>query len=145
MKTCFKCGIGKPREEFYRHPAMADGLLGKCKECTKKDVIAHRLANVERIRKYDLMRANRPHAVALRARVVAEWRRAHPGRSAAHTAAQRHHRNKPDKCSRCGGSERSLQRHHPDYSEPLKIEWVCKPRHVVADGERREREAHVND
>ena len=38
MKKCFKCNIEKPIDELYKHNRMADGHLGKCIDCAKKDV-----------------------------------------------------------------------------------------------------------
>lgn len=36
-KVCFKCDKMQPLSEYYKHPKMGDGLLGKCKTCTKED------------------------------------------------------------------------------------------------------------
>jgi len=43
MKKCFKCGEEKERSEFYTHGKMSDGLLGKCKQCTRVDSETRRL------------------------------------------------------------------------------------------------------
>lgn len=41
------------------------------------------------------------------------------------------------RCERCNQKKR-LEMHHPDYSRPLCIEWLCRRCHRVADSERRE-------
>jgi hypothetical protein len=38
-KVCFKCNIDQPLSEYYKHKAMGDGHLNKCKTCTKSDSV----------------------------------------------------------------------------------------------------------
>ncbi len=138
MKTCFKCSVEKPLTEFYKHPMMGDGHLGKCKECTKADVIARRLLMLDYYREYDRQRAKLPHRRANAARVSLRWRKADKRRGKAHNAARRHHRKRPECCQMCSQPKVRLERHHPDYNLPLMIAWLCKPCHVIADRERRQ-------
>jgi hypothetical protein len=142
VKTCFKCGIEKPREEFYRHPQMGDGLLGKCKECTKLDMRIDRVTK-PRVREYDRDRAKLPHRIALSKRVGREWDAKFPERVKAHNAAQRSSlpSQKPICCEGCGLPKDRLEKHHHDYSRPLLIVWLCKPCHAIADKIRRRLEA----
>ena len=48
---------------------------------------------------------------------------------------------KPDNCSNCDCLGKKLDGHHPDYTKPLKVEWLCrkchKQRHGGAKGPRR--------
>lgn len=138
-KRCFKCGEEKPRTDFYRHPQMGDGLLGKCKACTKRDVTRDRLLKLEQKREYDRKRATLPHRAALRRRVSAEWKAAHPERRKAQNRAQAVERK--TMCEGCSKEGVRLERHHPDYSKPLLVVWLCKPCHAIADKIRRIQEA----
>lgn len=127
-KVCFKCNEEKPLSDFYRHPRMADGHLGKCKECAKRDVTERREANIEYVREYDRKRARTPKRIELHARTLAIYRREHPERVAANNAAQRAVASgkikRKDRCELCGVSGR-LEKHHPDYDQPLWVFFLC--------------------
>lgn len=131
-KNCFKCFQGKPLDEFYKHAQMSDGHLNKCKECTKQDALAHRLANIDKYRSYDRMRASMPHRVAQAKRVFESWKLNHPERRAANVAlgnAVRDGRIHKQPCWVCG---LKAVAHHPDYSRPLDVVWLCQPHHKQA-------------
>ena len=132
-KRCFKCNKLKLRGDFYKHKQMADGLLGKCKECTKSDVNAHRAKNLEAIRAYD-RRRYRENPV--RQEQLRAWGAKFPAEKRAAIAilgrAIRDGRiKKPSSCSACNQktTSRRLHGHHDDYTKPLKVRWLCIPCH----------------
>jgi hypothetical protein len=144
VKTCFKCHVEKPLSEFYRHRMMSDGHLSKCKDCARADVMANRLAKLDRVREYDRQRANLPHRIALRKSVSASWADEFPERRQAHHIANNALRTgaltRPDRCEGCNQGAH-IEKHHPDYSKPLIVVWLCKPCHAIADKIRRRLEA----
>lgn len=131
-KRCFKCLCEKPLESFYRHAAMGDGHLNKCKECTKIDVAAYRKENLEKVRSYDRSRASRPHRIASRNHYVKLYESRFPNRKKANTAvsnALRAGTLQKQPCWVCG---LSAVAHHPDYDRPLDVVWLCQPHHKQA-------------
>jgi hypothetical protein len=129
-KSCFKCGQKKARTEFYRHPQMGDGLLGKCKQCTKADSNAHRLANLEKVREYDRQRSKLPERLKLAALISARWRNADARRLKCHNAvakAVRSGRLLRQPCSVCGSPK--SEAHHESYDRPLDVVWYCSVHH----------------
>lgn len=132
MKRCFKCLCERPLSDFYKHAMMADGHLNKCKDCTKKDVKEHRQREWEKVRSYDRMRASRPERVAAGKRIHQRWRAEHPDRWRAHNireSAVRSGRVIPCPCWVCGAV---AEAHHPDYSRPLDVVWLCPAHHRQA-------------
>ena len=126
MKTCFKCGDSKPRTEFYKHSMMADGLLGKCKDCAKADVIANRESKIEYYREYDRKRGSRQTPLRqkeLRAKYPRQYRA--KGMVAYAVRSKKLFR---EPCEVCG-SEKSTHAHHDDYAKPLNVRWMCAAHH----------------
>lgn len=141
MKECFKCNIVKPLDEFYKHKAMNDGHLNKCKECTKKDSHKHRDENIEKVRAYDRNRPNKSERIKKQSKyhntekgklvrfiATKNYRSKNPERYKANTAVNNAIRDKrlirPSNCDKCGISCKP-QGHHDDYSKPLDVRWLC--------------------
>jgi len=61
-----------------------------------------------------------------------QWRRNNPNEWKAHCALNNAVRDgkiiKPKICERCGEAK-LLHAHHPDYSKPMEIEWLCSTCH----------------
>lgn len=126
MKTCFKCGVAKDPEEFYRHPEMADGRLGKCRECTKLDVRTNYAAKRAQYSTYDQERRQRSKRKLDQIENLRRHRLRHPERAAARTAvsnAIRDGRLIRQPCEVCGSVK--AQAHHDDYTKPLDVRWLC--------------------
>lgn len=136
MKACFKCGVTKPLEEFYKHARMADGHLNKCKECTKSDVHQHRHgAGREQVLQYDRLRAQTPKRVSARKRIVGAWRKENPERYKAHAKVNYALRaGDLVKWPTCAlpDCNHAPEAHHPDYSRPLDVVWLCPAHHKQA-------------
>lgn len=124
-KRCFKCGKVKPLSEFYKHKGMADGYLGKCKECTKL---------------YEKVRREEHPEKDLETRLRAcKKNPTHKNANMAVNAAIRCNRlQKPDRCQGCGrkASDTRLSAHHHDYTKPLDVIWLCAACHRPIDHTR---------
>ena len=151
MKTCRGCGATKPLTEFYRHPQMGDGHLNHCKECKKADTRAYNAANREARSAYNKARAQLPHRVeqrkayrkteqgkAARLRHLQKKRAAKDPGTVARDAVQLAiltGRLTKQPCLICG---EKAEAHHPAYSMPLDVVWLCHQHHVQVHKEAAE-------
>ena len=72
-------------------------------------------------------RARHPDRAAARNRA---WNQRNGEKRRAHTLAKAIPR--PDRCQRCGEPHGRIHRHHPDYGQPLKVEFLCPACHALA-------------
>jgi len=137
-KTCFKCGKTKASSEFYKHHQMADGLLGKCKECTKKDASASYYSDIAKHQEYDLKRNATPKRKRQRIEYQRRRRARNPEKTRAYNLlnkAVRGGRVTRQPCEVCG--ELEVEAHHDDYSKPLDVRWLCVKHHRQHHGKMR--------
>lgn len=126
-KRCFKCRATKPVGEFYVSQTNADGLAGKCKECTKTAARTNYATTRAQKSAYDRLRQRGSKRRADKLAAQTRHRRRNPLKYKARNAvsnALRDGRLKKGPCKTCGATK-NVQAHHSDYTEPLDVEWLC--------------------
>ena len=147
-KPCKLCHKIFPLDGFYKHSATNDGYLNQCKECTRARVASRykrlmldpsfRDAERKRCReravrrgyakKYKEQNLEKYKKITLIANT--EWRRRNKEKRVAHdrvAKAIKSGRLRKSPCEVCGSIE--SETHHPDYSRPLEVVWLCSKHH----------------
>lgn len=134
MKTCTLCEKRLGASNFYAYKRAPDGLASYCKPCWKvrfsKKQNAARLDSSYRARRREWARKRRK-TPAYKARSIRHQRK-HIAKYPAQAKAGRLLRaaikagkiTRPFYCEKCGTNAK-IQGHHPDYSKPLKVKWLC--------------------
>ena len=139
MKECSACGKRKEESEFCVNKATSDGLTYRCRVCLGEYQKARR-ERLNASRPPDWKKKTEDMAAYMKA-----WKEAHPGYMTK-AKADWLKRNKDRQrvrdavryalktgklvktaCQVCGKDE--VDGHHPDYSRPLDVVWLCKEHH----------------
>lgn len=142
VKECFLCHEKKPLGLFYNDKRKVDGKKASCKKCTdlqkkkwiernpeKERALRRDQFNLEIYRERVARWMKDPKKkAAVRARAKACRERGGPlktqARSKLKHAVKMGLLIRPSKCQACG-EEKKVEGHHPDYTKPLEVEWMC--------------------
>lgn len=138
---CITCHHDKPAGDFYAGDRS-------CKLCRCAKVRAYRKANLEMVRAYDRERGSLAHRVQARAayqkteafrlahdRASRRYAGKHPDRYTARNvlnAAVRDGKVNPWPVCAMPECSDKPEAHHPDYSAPLLVVWLCSAHHKQA-------------
>ena len=142
MKTCTKCNESKPHEDFRLNVNAPDGYAYWCKKCQNRASELSKRKNKEAYRakgraKYARRMAklhgegyvvgsggNKSFRVS---KLDPETKRIRYNARHYSRRALAEGRLVKQPCFVCG--EQEVEIHHPDYSRPLDVVWLCKAHH----------------
>jgi hypothetical protein len=130
MKRCCGCRVIKPREEFHKRNRFRNGLQSLCKACMHESYL--RLRDDPNFR--ERMGRNRKAWLEKNPERWAEVKKAYLARNPQKVLAKRRVNSaiasgklQRHPCSVCGCAP--AHAHHPDYSQPLNVVWLCPLHH----------------
>jgi len=146
-KVCKTCGSSKDESMYYVH---AGHISGECKECAIERSKKHRLNNLESVREKDRNRKNKKERTEFSRNKKKQLKETNPDLyyEMERLRVRKYRENNQDKhkahgmvnnairdgkltakpCERCQ-SIYMVEAHHPDYSKPLDVIWLCDPCH----------------
>lgn len=144
-RTCMARKQFKLYIEFYKDATMKSGYRARCKACVRIETARHRELNPERVRIIgrrsrdkvrDQWATQRKRYIETHQDKVRTSRRNYylHGRNLAKDRARQQLRDAiragtitRGPCEKCGTTP--SQAHHPDFSKPFEVTWLCRPCH----------------
>ena len=132
-KKCSGCGEVKAKTEFYKNTTRKDGLRGRCKLCA--DMATRKWEKENRTRYNETQklcaRKNRQLKREQFSAHRAKNRKKYPEKAKAQSIItcliQKGEITKLP-CAVCGKTK--VEAHHPDYSKPYDVIWLCRYDHL---------------
>jgi len=129
MKVCSNCGMEKSKTEFQKRNASVDGLTASCQSCLKqRDAARYKTERELRSARQKSYLAT-PEGKAAHKRATEKWQEQNKLRRAAHVILNNALKYKTIERQLCWVCGTKAEAHHPDYSRPLDVVWLCKKHH----------------
>lgn len=124
-KKCTKCQIEKDLSQYY-FDKTNNRLYARCKKCFSK-IIIERNCNSDMYLKYSKSEKGRQKRNEATKRARLKFPEKWEARKLLRLAIRRGEITK-EKCRVCESA--NVQGHHPDYSKPLYVIWLCSKHHT---------------
>ena len=136
LKRCTKCGQVRPLADFSPAKGYRGGRKTQCKACHAAYMRRWRREHLEHARARARLQNRKRRAWLAAYRRNPDRRLRQAVRNASYWAVEAGLLPRKDRCERCGagGPRVRLNRHHPDYADPLRIEWLCTRCHGEVHG-----------
>lgn len=150
-----ECKCGEKREDMFYVSNKSN-----CKSCIRERVTKRRIENIEKVREYDRNRPNREERVIKNRDRIERYKTESPEKYKKYNDQKNDYRKRnkhilkahnavskalmsgkiirPVKCERCKNT--NIEAHHPDYSKPLLVIWLCDKCHKEEHKRLREEE-----
>ncbi|KKM66147.1 hypothetical protein LCGC14_1484100 [marine sediment metagenome] len=135
-KACTKCGKKYPAtlDCFYKDKSTKDGLCYRCKDCIeiyqRQYNVVHRQRLTDCGKLYRQTFAGKETAKKSCKKQRLKFPEKYKAKDALNCAVRYSKIKRSVSCEACGLLTKT-EGHHPDYSKPLSVIWLCKKCHII--------------